>query len=337
MVPPVIGASLLIMHTHTGSPETTSALAASTITMPDPTYPPPVFVLAPPGLPGQTLAAALGAGPVSYGLPELNLEQMDSVEVLQRELIGIRAPQLHGLMRAVAELYSGEQTAAAVEMAGRWMMRRSYMATRDVAREIAAHIAPRRMIAPVTASLFDRASLARLTKAFPEATYVHLHMHPHTYGRQMAADSSGLVAVQLSGAVDETTEPPTPDPQKLWLMAEQAMEAFLETIPERQAIAVQVESFLADPEAGLRELAILLGLPYDEPAMAAMLAPERSVFAGPGPMGAHMPSAIRSFATHAAHLPDPAEARLIGPVPWREDEIGLSYQLRKFARAKGYR
>lgn len=305
--------------------------------MPPEISPPPVFVLAPPGLPGQTLAAALGFGPITYGLPELNLEQMESVDVLQREMIGIRAPQLHGLMRALAALYGGEQSAATIEMAGRWMQRRSHMATGDVAREIVAHIAPRRMVAPVTATIFDKGSLDRLHRNFPGATYLHLHMHPHTYGRLMTQDVSGQVAVQMSGAVDETTEPPTPDPQKLWLMAETAMAAYLERIPEPLSIALQVEALLADPEATLRDLATKLGLPSDNAAMAAMLTPERSVFAGPGPMGAHMAGTIRSFADHAAQLPDPKEARLTGAVPWRPDGVSLSQEVRTRAAALGYR
>lgn len=314
----------------------TLALAKNNTSMQTSGSPPPIFVLAPPGLPGQTLAAALGFGPTAYGLPELNLEQMDSIEVLKREMIGIRAPQLHGLMRAIAELYSGEQSAATIEMAGRWLLRRSHLATATAAQEIAAHIAPRRMIAPVTASLFEKANLKRLRLAFPEAVYLHLHMHPHTYGRFMTQDASGQIAVQLSGSIDETTEPVIPDPQKLWLMAETAMDAFLQDIPEAQAISVQVEALFADPESVLRDLASTLDMPTDKAAMAAMLTPERSVFAGPGPMGAHMAGTIQSFARHAAELPATDEARLKGHVPWRPDGMGLSRDVRSRAEALGY-
>ena len=165
-------------------------------------FPPPILVLAAPGVPGQTLAAALGRNPAAYDLPELNLELMPSIDVLQREMTGIRASQLHGLLRALAQLLAGEQTVAAVDMANRWLLRRTYLPTSAVAQELAIRIAPRRLVAPVTAAIFDRSSLRRLRATFPEAIFVHLHLHPHVYGRLLLAGTAGQAALQLAGALD---------------------------------------------------------------------------------------------------------------------------------------
>jgi hypothetical protein len=299
-------------------------------------FPPPIIVLSPPGMPGQTLAAALGQNPAACGIPDLNLELMATVDVLQRELTGIRTPQIHGLLRTLAQLFAGEQTAAAVEMANRWLMRRRYMSTGDVARGIAAHVAPRRMVTSVTAAIFDRASQRRLGAAFPAAVFVHLQLHPHVYGRLLWAGIPGQVAMQLAGAMDETTLPATPDPQELWLMAETAIAAFLADLPESRVLRLKVEDLAAAPKPALAALARRLGLPADARAVARMAAPERSVFAGPGPMGAHTPGNIQSFAALAAGLPDSATARLSGALPWRPDAAGFRAEVSARAREIGY-
>ena len=297
-------------------------------------FPPPVFVLGAPTVPAQTLAAALGAGPASAALPELNLELMTTVDVFQREMTGIRTPQTHGLLRALSHLLAGEQTAPGIEMARRWLTRRAYMTTGMVAHEIAAHVAPRRMVVPVTAAIFDRPSLRRLSQTFPQAAFVHLTVHPLAYGRQLLADPIGPAALQLSGALDESLDPPLPDPQELWLMTETAAEAFLADLPPERAICQRLEDLLADPKAALAALAGRLDLPADAQSVAAMMRPEGSVFAGVGPMGAHLPGTIRSLADHAAALPAPED--LSTPLPWRPDGAPLRDAVRDRAVALGY-
>lgn len=301
-----------------------------------PPFPPPIVILAPPGLQGQTLAAALGRHPLAYDLPELNLEQMATIEVLRRELSGLRAPQLHGLMRAIAHLYAGEQSSAAVEMAGRWLMRRAYLPTEAVAYELAQRISPRRMVLPVTASLFDKGSLRRLRATYPTARYVLLQCHPHVYGRMVWADSNSQAMLMLTGAVDETTDPPTPDPQELWLTTEVAMEIFVEDMPKGQVIRQSFEDLVTDPATALAALAGSLDMPATPGTIGPMLHPEASVFAGPGPMGAHLPGQISPFATLARALPDRATATLQGPLPWRTDGAGFRKDLAGLAEAQGY-
>ena len=299
-------------------------------------FPPPILVLAAPGVPGQTLAAALGRNPAAYDLPELNLELMPSIDVLQREMTGIRASQLHGLLRALAQLLAGEQTVAAVDMANRWLLRRTYLPTSAVAQELAIRIAPRRLVAPVTAAIFDRSSLRRLHAAFPGAIFVHLHLHPHVYGRLLLAGTAGQAALQLAGALDETTRPATPDPQELWLMTETAISAFLADMPADQIVRQPIRDLVADPAATLTALAQRLGLSADAGAVTRMLRPELSVFAGPGPMGAHQRGNIQSFVALAAAMAGQQDAILTGPLPWRPDAAGFRPEVRHRAVQLGY-
>jgi len=298
--------------------------------------PPPVLILTPPGLPGATLAAALGRNPAGYGVPELNLEQMTSTDQLQRELIGFRAMQLLGLFRAIAQIYGGEQTGASVEMARRWLNRRAYLPTARVAQELVAKIAPRRMIAPVTSAIFDGLTLKHLGTCFPQATYVHLTAHPRAFGTLIGARPEGEAALMLTGAVDESVEPAVPDPQELWLAVEEQLEPLFARLPPERVVQVDAIALIRDPRATLKSLAQALDLPAHGMALTAMQSPEASVFAGPGPLGAPLQSPIRSFASLAADLAGVSEAGLDGPVPWRDDATGLTPEVQRRAKALGY-
>ncbi len=299
-------------------------------------FPPPVLILTPPGLPGQTLAAALGQNPTAYDVPELNLEQTESTDALQRELIGFRGMQILGLMRAVAQLYGGEQTGLSVEMARRWLNSRAHLPTAHVIREIAAHIAPRRMIAPVTAAVFDRITLKQLGQSLPEAIFLRLTAHPQAYGKYLSQGPQGEAALMLTGALDETVEPALPDPQELWLAVETQLEPFLADIPAARLVHQDATELARDPHKALTNLANALDMPADDTALRAMLHPERSVFAGPGPMGAPLPGQIESFSELATSLSIPDIPALDGPVAWRPDGVRLKAEIQDRATAMGY-
>ena len=80
---------------------------------PDPaSLPPPIFVL---GLrPADTalVGAIVGRNPDAFGLPELNLFVSPTLEGLWLEMPNQRHGQthIHGLLRALAYIYGGEQT-----------------------------------------------------------------------------------------------------------------------------------------------------------------------------------------------------------------------------------
>lgn len=309
---------------------------ATDATFPTPRFPPPVFVLAPPAMHAPTIAAALGRNPDAYGLPEIALSFESTVDVYLREVSGLRAPQGHGLLRGLAQLLAGEQTLAAVEMARRWLDRRAHLDTTPVLHEIAGRVAPRRMVVPIIAGLLDTPALRRLVAAFPEAHYVLLRAHPRLYGRMALASRTGQIALQLSGAVDESVDPPISDPEDLWFRAETAIETHLSDLDGKQRVPVDLSALLADPEAGLKALARKLGLKWNQRAVAAMAAPEASVFAGPGPMGAHSDGQIHALAAVAAELPVPEEVPLDAPLPWRPDGRGFRDEVQEKARALGY-
>lgn len=274
----------------------------------------PIIVLAGPGVPGQTLAAALGRNPAAYDLPACNLELLPMMDGFLREMSGMRAVQIHGLLRALSQLLGGEQSIASVAMARRWLSRRMHLSTAVVAQEIAALVAPRRMVMAVTAALFDEGARDRLIAAFPGARFVHLQMHPLHQGSALMAEAGGAAALLMgareAGASETGATSVRPDPQAAWLMTEDAVAALRAAVPEGRVTALRVEDVLAAPERVLGDLAATLGLPDDPQARQAMGRPDMSPFAGPGPFGAHLGGDVRSFAALRQAL---VAAR--GPVP----------------------
>lgn len=304
--------------------------------MQDMTLPAPVFVLAAPGVPGQTLAAALGRNPGAFDLPECNLELSGTIDTLLREMTGMRQGQLHGLLRSLSHLLAGEQTMASVELSRRWLTRHMHLPTSAVAQRLAAMVAPRRMVAPVTSALFEPSGTERLLAAFPGAHYVHLQMHPVSQGRAVMGQSGGAAAM-LMGAVDESVEPPMPDAQELWAMAEAGVAVFRGAVVPQRFHTLHVEDLAADPARALAGLAWGLALPADAAAVARMLRPEESAFAGPGPFGAHLAGDVLDLAALRAAIPAEASVSLRGALPWRPDGGGLRPALRDQAAAMGYR
>lgn len=297
--------------------------------------PAPIFVLTPPALPGSTLAAALGQNSAAYAVMEINLPLSATVDAFLREMTGARATQAHGLLRTICELYAGEQTVHAVDMARRWLNRRDWMATGTVMTEIAARMAPLRMVMPVTAALFDGAAMKRLISTFPDASFVVLRAHPRIYGHIALNSEAGRVALQLTGSVDESYEPPLPDPQKLWLRSEEAMVHHLAEIPPARVHSLRVEDLARNPKSTLSALSRALGLPSGKAEVAAMLDPEGSPFAGPGPIGAHSKSHIISFEELAEEVPDSSEEILEGALPWRPDDAGFVENVKRKATELG--
>lgn len=89
--------------------------------------------------------AMLGQHPQAFGLPELclfNVEYLMQMWVRTSDEMGNDAKTRHGLLRAVAEIYSGEQTMDSVKMATHWCAARQGHSTAQVYQELVAKIHP---------------------------------------------------------------------------------------------------------------------------------------------------------------------------------------------------
>lgn len=303
-------------------------------TLPSPA-PAPLFILGSPRSFTSLLCAMLGQNPCAYGVPELNLFIADTVEALILECAGLKQIQLHGLLRTVAQLYAGEQSLPAIDMARRWIARRLAWSTADIYRELCRKAAPLRIVDKSPAYSGKRSMLDTIYATFPDARFLHLIRNPRTQGESMMDVGSGLMAI-LVNSIDYGTDPPTVDPQISWFDMQRTILGFLDTVPEKQVMRLRGEDALKDPRQTLPEIARWAGLADDAAATEAMMHPEESPFAHLGPFGAHLGNDINFLRSPAYRPGGVRNPPLRGPLPWRPDGAGLREDVIDLAEALGY-
>lgn len=295
----------------------------------------PLFILGSPRSFTSLICAMLGQNPAAYGVPELNLFIAENMKTLVNELSGYRQIQLHGLLRTVAHLYSGEQTLKSLDMARRWILTRLESGTDEIYRELCARVKPLRIVDKSPVYSLRPEYLERSAAAFPDACYLHLVRHPRTQGISIMKVAKGLMAI-LANSIDYSTDSPTIDPQISWYGMQKNITEFLEKIPAERKMQMQGEIVLNRREESLARICHWLGMPHDVPAVEAMLHPERSPFACLGPLGAHLGNDINFLRSPALRDGEIKSATLEGPLPWRSDGKGFSVEVAEMARSLGY-
>jgi hypothetical protein len=283
----------------------------------------------------------LGQHPQAYGVPELNLFVADTVDMMTDAMRAIRQQRLHGLLRTVAQLYSGEQSLRSLEMARRWVLNRNHCNTGDVYRELCCQVAPRR--------IFDKSPLyvanstqylKRINETFPDAYYIHLVRHPKSQGRSMMNISEGLMAI-LGNSFDCSTVPPTIDPQYWWYDIQLNILEFLKNIKPSHQMFLRGEDVLNDPKFYFEEISRWLGFDWNESILEVMLRPQDSPYACLGPYSAHYgndPNFLKSPMFKQRSKSDRPQAvdSLEGPLPWRSDGKDLTVDVVRIAKEFGY-
>jgi hypothetical protein len=258
------------------------------------------------------------------------------MESMCEQLVGLKQIQLHGLLRTVAHLYSGEQTLASLDLARRWILRRLDATTADVYRDLCERVAPLRIVDKSPAYSSRRSNLDRIHRAFPGAYYLHLVRHPRTQGESMMKVAGGAMAV-LANSIDYSTEPPIVDPQIAWYRVQRNILRFLARIPPERQLRLRGEDLLGDPRRHLVGICRWLGVTEEDAAVAAMLHPEASPFAGLGPLGAHLGNDISFLRSPGMVSGQISESVLDGPLPWRTDGKRFTRPVVRLAQALGYR
>lgn len=296
----------------------------------------PLFILAPPRSCASVINAMIGQHPQAFGLPELNLFNVETMREFwgsaSGEIPGIR----HGLLRAVAQVYAGEQTSAAVEMAQHWIAAREDRATAVVFQELAARLDPLIVVEASPGHTLSVRRLRRIYDAFPEARFLHLIRHPIAQGKSVMELNDGAFAYFMN-SFDFMDNRITVDPQIAWHDINVNIMNFLYRVPKERQMCVRAEDLMEDPRRHLRDLCRWLCIRDDDAATEEMMQPERSPFACFGPITAlcgndpdflHRPA----FRRHTPQLPS-----LDGELPWRDDGAPLRPQVITLAQEFGYR
>jgi hypothetical protein len=307
-------------------------------------YPPPLFILAPPRSFTSVVCGVIGQHPELYGMPELNLFQAPTVHEFwtgRRPDGTLRTPfwrimRHDGILRAVAELYAGEQTIEAVEMAKRWLIARAGKSTAGAHREICARAGPQMLLDKSPAYARRSEYLRRINEAFPDARFIHLTRHPRGQCESVLNAENGRLAAFVMGAVDRDGPEPVIDPQGVWRDAQYTILKFLADLPRARWMRLKGEDFMNDIEGGAREVCHWLGVADGADAIEEMKHPERSPFARIGPANARLGNDPNFLAAPALRPGRVKELTLDGPLSWRGDGVGFSEEVLKLARYFGY-
>lgn len=298
----------------------------------------PLFLLAPPRSYTSLINAMLGQHPQAFGLPELclfNVSRLKDMWIRVSDEMGDEGKARQGVLRAVAEIYAGEQDRAAVKMAEHWCAAREDWSTADVYRELVEKIDPLISVEKSPAYTIDINRMIAIYEAFPDARFLHLIRHPVGQCKSVMKMNEGAFAL-YANSIDFLGDRAIVEPQFAWHDLNVNILNFLEMVPPEQQMRVRGEDIMSDPPKYLVEICRWLGIRDDEEAVAEMMHPERSPFARFGPITAlfgNDPNFLRGprFRPHTVRIPS-----LDKPVPWREDGRPLFPEVVALAQELGY-
>lgn len=301
--------------------------------------PPPLFLLAPPRSFTSVINAMIGQHPQAYGVPELNI-------FTARKLRHLWQPEIkdfifdsklrHGLLRTVAEIYTGEQTDETINFAEHWCSIRQDHLVGDVFDEIREKIYP---LFPVDKSPFytvNKAWLDSIIENCPDARFIHLVRHPIKQCDSTMTLSNGMFPRAVN-SVEYQKDKVIIEPQVQWHDLNVNILNFLENkVPKEQWITIRGEDVMEFPEVKLKEICNWLDIRDDDAAIASMMRSEESPYACFGPITAlfgNDPNFLRrpKFKQHKPNTPT-----LTSKLPWREDGKGLYPEVIELAQEFGY-
>jgi hypothetical protein len=238
----------------------------------------------------------------------------------------------------MAYLDHGEVTEAGVEEMRDYLRRNPDMPTRTLMAALQDMVAPKAIVEKSPLLVADAAFAFRQEEILPGARYLHITRHPLSAGRSMMAAEwfAAILGSPIGNSWDRRVDPPVLDPQVHWYEAHERVLDFLDTIaPERQ-MRIRGEDLLAQPEVWLPRICRWLGIDEGPAAIDAMMHPETSPFACPGPWNARW-GGDPGYQDNPALRPYTIKPeKLSGPLPWRQDGAGFAEHVVAMAMFFGY-
>lgn len=302
--------------------------------------PPPLFLLAPLRSFTSVTNAVLGQHPQMFGLPEINLFNVSVLLELWQaapDERGAYPMRRHGILRTVAEIYTGEQTDETIEFAEHWCSRRKDLPVGEVFQELREKLYP---LIPVDKSpnyTIEPVRMLRILEACPNARFIHLTRHPIKQC-ESTMNLCNAAFPKFVNSIEYQDNVAILEPQIAWHDLNINILNFLENhVPQAQWMRMQGEELMEHPEEELGKICRWMGIRDDAEAIKAMMHPERSPFACFGPISAAFgndPNFLRGpkFRKHKPSVPP-----LHSPLSWREDGLGLYPEVLELAQEFGYR
>ncbi len=220
--------------------------------------PPAVFVLAPPRSGTTLMRVMLGGHPRLFAPPELELLSHNTLAERRASYTGRDAFWLEGLVRAVMEI-RGCTAEEATEITTRWAD--ETWTARQAYGQLQEWLRGRMLVDKTPSYALDRAILERAEEDFSEPLYVHLVRHPCGMIRSFEEAKLDQIFFRQEHPFGRRELA-----ELIWLVSQENILGFLESVPRRRWHRVHFEELLREPEAELRRLCGFLSLDFD-PAM----------------------------------------------------------------------
>ncbi len=244
-----------------------------------------LIILCPPRSFSSVVSTMIGQHPEMYCFPELHLFVGNMMKaVMEHEARRGKPHGPPGLLRTLAQLHDGVQTAVTVAEARMWLHKRMDWSTKQLydylLEKLDEQVAPKIVVEKSPPTVIRPQFLDRAYAFFPKAYYLHLTRHPIT----------------TSGSLKEFREnrakrfaPIKEQPLNsfiFWTKVHKNIINFTNTLPVGQSMRIKGEDLLSEPDVYLPQIAQWLGLRTDKEAIEAMKHPENSPYAFIGPVGA---------------------------------------------------
>jgi hypothetical protein len=288
----------------------------------------------------------IGQHPRMYGLPETHLLRDETLAGWWGRVDCAQYPMADGLVRAVAQLWFGEQTEVSVRKATGWLRRRASFATAHVMEILGEEVQPAMLVEKSPSMIYYPDVLERIADLFPQARFLHLVRHPRGHGESVLrylqdVARHGSVPGWLSGLASfpnpfaRADDAPV-DPQRSWYILNRNACIFFASLPDSRKLVFRGEDVLCEPEESLMDLFRWLGLQTGADDIEAMKHPERGPFARYGPPGARLGNDYFFLSDPTLRRARAEPFSLDGPLPWRSDGRGFSPEVQELARQFGY-
>jgi hypothetical protein len=135
---------------------------------------------------------------------------------------------------------------------------------------------------------------------------------------------------------DDSTAPPSVDPQRQWYARNSLIAAFAGELQPDRFRRIRVEDFVKEPRRELRELLDWIGPGAAHCSIETMLSLGNWPFAHLGPWNARLGGDFE-FLRKPSSLPAPGhDFRLTVELPWRHDGSGFNPDVLRLATEFGY-
>jgi hypothetical protein len=286
-----------------------------------------LVILSPPRSFSSVVSTMIGEHPEIYGFPELHLFLGDTVrEVIDTELK--RAPHYAGppgVIRTLAMLHDGVQTTATAIRAAAWLNERRGWSTKQLMDYLLEKVAPLVGVEKSPVTSIRPQFLERAYALYPNAFYLHLTRHPLPSRNSIKEFQDRK---RERGRPEENRK--EMDQFMQWHYIHTNIIRFTAGLPLGQSMRIKGEDVLSQPEIFLPQIAEWMGLRTDREAIEAMMHPENSPYAAPGPQparGGNDPKFMRNPVLRKSNVRQPSLANFFAQdeqIEWFSDRFSAA-------------